>query len=58
MIQKIAILGAGTMGRRIAQFFAQSQLSTIIYDSDYFLMESVLDELQTESGALGKQYVK
>ena len=41
--QKIAILGAGTMGHGIAQLAAQSGFQTIVYDPDPAALERGLD---------------
>lgn len=48
MIQKIAVCGAGTMGRGIAQVAAQSDFSTVLYE----LNEEVLKKARTATEAI------
>jgi 3-hydroxybutyryl-CoA dehydrogenase len=54
-INRIAIIGAGTMGRGIAQVFAQAGLEVLLYDSD---PDALAQSLATITERLRQQCVK
>ncbi len=54
-INRIAIIGAGTMGRGIAQVFAQAGLEVLLYDSD---PDALAQSLATIAERLRQQCVK
>ncbi|MBP1994033.1 3-hydroxyacyl-CoA dehydrogenase family protein [Paenibacillus eucommiae] len=46
MFQKIAVLGAGTMGHGIAQLFAQNGIYTAVYDPSTQALENAVGKVQ------------
>jgi 3-hydroxybutyryl-CoA dehydrogenase len=54
MIQKIALLGAGTMGSRIAQFFAHYGFPTFVYDPDLNALAAAQEKLRNEKGSMSR----
>ena len=54
-IQKVAVIGAGTMGNGVAQVFAQSGFDVYLRDVENALVQRGLDAIENSLGRLVKK---
>jgi len=57
MFNKIAVLGAGTMGRGIAQIFAQKGISTAVYDPNVDALKAAEQKINKSLGLINRNII-